>query len=345
MSEATIAATVAMNLGKASPALSATSDAPTEVVRGPALSASGREPVSVAEPVADKPLGDEHKATPPAAPDAKVTDAPVEAKPDAKPEPKADSKSDETPAWAKAEVTKERNRRREAETKATEAQTRLDTALKALEAVTQKPAEKTTEAPRPERRNFDTPEAHEAALEAWTTEKVAAATRAETLRQVEEKAIADKAAVDKQAQEAATKVVLDAWTERSTKAVEQFPDFEDVVYRSVEDGGPNITEHMQAAIVGEEDGPAVAYYLATHTDEALRISGLSPARQLREMGRLSERLEVAAKPRLTSVPKPPVHIGSDNTAVTKSMYDIGSDPGGMDAYASRRNEQLRAARH
>lgn len=344
MTEAALAAAVAANLGTTPPALSATSDAPTAVVGGPALSASNAAPdvntSATAEPVQATDL-DAHHATQP------KTDA---AQPDPEADPAADpaaakvekSAKDDTPAWQKAEITKERNRRREADDKAaaaektaTEAQARLDTALKALEALTNKPAE-TTETPRPARKDFDDPDAYDAALVEWSSKTAADAARAEAAREFEAKTVAEKQAEVERIQKEQSDAVLTQWQDKRTKALEEFPDYEAVV----EADDLQISIPMRDAIMAADNGPALAYHLGKNPAEASRIAALNPMMQLIEMGRMMAAVEAQAKVLPTKVPTPPSHITVGNAAVTKALHEISD----MDEYAARRQEQIRQQR-
>lgn len=66
--------------------------------------------------------------------------------------------------------------------------------------------------------------------------------------------------------------------------IEQFDDFEEVVIATygLEKGDPGywpLTQTMAELILDSDQGPAVAYYLASEPKEARRIAALSPARQ------------------------------------------------------------------
>lgn len=347
MTEAALAAAVAANLGTTPPALSARSDAPTAVVGGPALSASNAAPDvhtgTAAEPVQATDL-DAHHATQPkpdaAQPDPNADPAadPVAAKTD---KPAKEAK-DDTPAWQKAEITKERNRRREADEKAvaaektaTEAQARLDTALKALEALTNKPVE-TTETPRPARKDFDDPDAYDAALVEWSSKTAADAARAEAAKEFEAKTATEKLAEVERVQREQNEVVLNQWQDKRTKAIEEFPDYEAVV----ESDDLQISIPMRDAILAADNGPALAYHLGKNPAEAARIAALNPMMQLMEMGRMMATVEAQAKVVPTRVPTPPAHLSTGNAAVSKGLHEISD----MDEYAARRQEQIRAQR-
>lgn len=335
MTTKALEASVALNMGKAQPALSATSDMPTEVTPGPALSASGSENSA---PPAPAPTA---APTPTAAPADPAAKAPAEGE-----DPAAGDKEDKTPAWQKAEITKERNRRREAEDRATSAEKKADEAnqkaLEALDAI-KKLVPETPDpsvAPRPNRKDFDNPDTYDQALEKWTEDRVTAATRDATVREIEARTASEKAEQDRKTAEEANQAVFDTWSKRAAKVAEEMPDFEEVVYREVKDGGPNITEPMRDAILSLETGPQIAYHLAKNPQEALRISGMPILQQLVEIGRLTTQIEAAAKPGRTNTPPPPQHISGTEGAGPKDIGDMS-----MDEYAAARTPKLRGGRH
>lgn len=327
------------------PALSATSDAPVGARLGPALSAvagKGKPDVAMTPvPVAAK-EPDPVVTQPAKAADAKTDEADsgdeTPAKVDVKPakEPKESAPKDETPAWQKAEITKERNKRREAETANADAQDKLATALKALEQLTGKPtaAEAKVDAPvRPKRADFADPDTYEAALIEHTAKVTAAAVRAET-----ETANAKAADDTKRAEQEAAQTEFQTkqqkvFKERFDKAKEEIPDFEEVV---MNDEVP-VSQAAAHAIMELDNGPEVMYYLGKNPKEAERIAALTPGRQVVEIGRLSVRVE--PKPEISKAPKPATPIQSRNRASEVPLSEMS-----MDDYAEKRNAQLRAQR-
>lgn len=331
------------------PALSATSDAPVGARPGPALSAvAGKGKPDVAMTPAPAVAKDEKPAvTEETTPPAKVADAKTDEadpgdeatpKPDAKPakDAKDSASKDETPAWQKAEITKERNKRREAETANADAQVKLATALKALEQLTGKTpaAEAKVDAPvRPKRSDFTDPEAYDTALIEHTAKVTAAAVRAET-----ETATAKATEDTKRAEQEAAQTEFQAQQQKSfkekfDKAKEAIPDFEEVV---MNDEVP-VSQAAAHAIMELDNGPEVMYYLGKNPKEAERIAALTPGRQVVEIGRLSVRVE--PKPELSKAPKPVTPIQSRNRASEVPLHEMS-----MDDYAEKRNAQLRAQR-
>lgn len=293
------ALTMADVLGKTGPALSATSDMP------------------VAAPLAPAPT--------PAAPTPAPAEAPAEAP---APAPAEAETKDETPAWMKAEITKERNRRREAEARQAESERLLKEALERIP----KPAAEApapAETPKPKRADFDDPDAYDDALIAWGTQRAAAQLRTE--QQTESQRQAEAAAQAKQSEQ--QKVVQQAWAGRRDKALAEMPDYVEVA----ENPDVQISMPMAAVITSVENGPQVAYHLGKNPAEAARIAALSPFEAAVEV-RLISRDLAAKKAEITKAPDPVTRVGARSTAAPKSAQEES-----MEEYAARRTKELQSA--
>lgn len=224
--------------------------------------------------------------------------------------------------------------------------------------------------PRPQRDSFDTPEAYDAAMDAWHEAKTARQIEiklAEEKRHIETEAAAAREAEAQRQREDHIKQQQDAYNERRAKVAAEFEDFAEVVDR---DDLP-ISEPMAVAIMQNEDGPRVAYHLGKHPEIAQRIAAMvipnqfypqghpfagqpipDVPRQLLEMGRLFAtfgtntdmspppvaRVEVpTAPPPITPVRR------STGPAVNRSLEELGNE-GSMEDYAARRMPQLQAER-
>lgn len=250
----------------------------------------------------------------------------------AKPTPKAD----ETPAWMKAEITKTRNAERAAkelaaaaETRATEAQTRLDAALESLKALTPKPPPEPPADPRPLRDSFDSPEAYDAAIEGWGarvaeragTEAREAATR--EAREAAEKTAKDAADA---VQRADVEALAATWSDRYTAAKAKWSDYDEVAGRD----DITISTPMAEAIMRSEVGPDVAYHLGKNPEEAARIAALpTVGAQLFEMGRLAERVAQPAPVRVSRASDPIQPIsgtreGATDTDREETMAEVAA---------------------
>lgn len=230
-------------------------------------------------------------------------------------------KEDTTPPAVKAQITKERNRRRAADEALTAERTRTAELEARLEALQPKPQPVTQ---KPNRADFSDPDEYDDAMIAYGKQVAkgeAAAERAETA---------------KKAAEAESRTL----TESFRSSVEAFsadhPDFEDVFTEDL-----SITIAMSHAIMSADNAAELAYWLGQNPDEARRISGLSDVKAVYELGRISTRLgepeeEDKPKPRKPAPIKP---LGGRSG-------EAGKDPAEMstEEYAAHRNAQLRAER-
>lgn len=113
------------------------------------------------------------------------------------------------------------------------------------------------------------------------------------------------------------------------KGIETYPDFEDV---ALDDDIP-ITEPMADALLLSEKGHDIWYYLGKHPEVAEKIAGMNPVQQIKEIGRLEERLggkQVSAAPKPTTTVQP---RGASSNALSDNL-PIGE-------WMKRRREEAR----
>lgn len=264
-----------------------------------------------------------------------------------------DGKKVPTPPYVKREITKARNKQREADTArvaaesaakvATEAAAAAQRELAELRAKVEapKPAEPVAEAtpdPKPTRDAFEDPDAYDTALTEWgvregerkaetkiATEKAAA--EAETTRKANEAARAT--------QEAEQAKLNADWQARRTAAVEKYPDYAEVA----EAEGLKISDPMAAAIVLAENGADIAYHLGQNPEDAARIAAMpNPMMQLVEIGKLSATL--SAPPQRRAPRARPIEPIDTSTAPA----DTSEAEPDMETYAKQRMAALRQVR-
>lgn len=177
--------------------------------------------------------------------------------------PAEDQASKEAEGLRAAKIAETR-RRQEAEERAAELQRKLDAMQSPV------PEEKG----KPTSDQFDSYDEFIEALTEWKVEE------REKAREVNEKASAQQ----KQAHEAHMRYASNA-----AKFMADHPDFEQIT------ANPDlqITDPMAAAIRESDAGPDIAYSLGKNPQEAARISQLSPASQIREIGKLEAKLTSA----------------------------------------------------
>lgn len=222
-------------------------------------------------------------------------------------------------------------------TAAKEAQAALEARIAEIEAA--RPKEEPKADPRPSRDQFDDPDAYDEAMVDWGKRegiRVAEDAAAEARAKAAEEAKAEAEAKAREAQEAEIASWNTKWTNARTEAIEKYPDYVEVA----EAENVKITGEMAAAILQADNGTDVAYYLGQNPDEAARIAGLTMARQMLEIGRLSERLEAPAPRRRRAAQDAPIEPidTSVNTADTSEAEPT------MEQIAARHAEKA-AARH
>jgi len=122
---------------------------------------------------------------------------------------------------------------------------------------------------------------------------------------------------------------LDAkWKANVAKAVDKYPDFDEVVVKGGKEAKWACSPLMTLGISDSDVGADIAYHLATNPAEALRIYHMDPLGQAREFGRLEGRFMNAGEkkepPRVvTKAPPPPSSLarGSGGKFATPADTD------------------------
>lgn len=302
----------------------------------------------------DMPTGEPAKA-----PEPKVETTKTEAAPKTEGTEEAGKPAKKPISERFSEVTAQRraaeHRADAAVTAANTATDALNKALATIEKLTGKPAQETKaeidktdpQPAMPKRETFATPEAYDAALSnhnadlvQWAMRQATRAATADAEKRAAETKKADTEAAQKKANEDAQAAAIKAYNDRKAKVIDKYPDYADVA----ENPDLQITMPMSVAILNAENGPDVAYWLGQNPDQAARIATLTPLQATIEIGRISARLEASDKPAERKAPPPHKPLGASNAATEQTIYDIGNDPNGMEAYAAKRNQQLREAR-
>ena len=127
--------------------------------------------------------------------------------------------------------------------------------------------------------------------------------------------------------QAAQQQTVEAWNKRVAAA--DIPDFHDVVAAS----DVPMTRVMQDAIMESENGPKLAYHLATNPADAERIAGMTPIGAVRALTLIEEGFK---KPVAVSKATPPISpVGSKATSI-KSLLDVKD----YDEFTKRRAAQI-----
>lgn len=148
---------------------------------------------------------------------------------------------------------------------------------------------------------------------------------------------------------------LDArWAKNLTENKARFPDYDEVVVKGAKEGKWNASPVVAVAIKDSDVGTDLSYHLASHPEEAERISKLSPLEQAREVGRLEVTLKNAleadaakekraaertAKRRVTNAPPPPKRRTSGRGGRTSTNADTDD----FEAFEKMADEKLQKA--
>lgn len=224
------------------------------------------------------------------------------------PKPKVEKEEDDKDAAAQSTTRTQRKiqRRIDAATKDLKEENRkLAERLAALEGkAPEEPAKE--ENPRPKRADFKNDEEYEDALLSWGTAKA-----------LSEKSMRDAHDAEQQR----LQENYDNYRAQVEEFKDEHDDWDDVVNQDI----PMHTG-VQLAVMEQENGAEVIYYLGKHPEYAMRLAEMQPLSAVMEVGRLSERLKAGApgtgeanggqngKPK----PKVPAPFRPVNTAATSS---------------------------
>lgn len=241
---------------------------------------------------------------------------------------------------------------RAAERRAAQEKEALASEIEALKATQPVVQEQPVVDPRPNRDDFDDFEVYADALVEWgkrDQKRVNDAEQAAQRAEADRLAAAEKAQTDKEAKEAEEKALNEEnarisldWQTKVAAAEEKYGDYNEVVMRSPEEGGPTVTPIMAQAMTRTDNGPDVAYFLANNPEESLRIAELqNPILQYGEIMKISGRLSAPQARQRARIPNPIKPI----EATRNDPVQPNPDDEDMEAYAARRLPQLRRERH
>lgn len=142
------------------------------------------------------------------------------------------------------------------------------------------------------------------------------------------------------ATEETQKVIFDAYNKKVSEARGQYDDWDEVVSSA---SNVSIPQSAYVAIVESENGPDVAYYLATHPEEATPLVDMTPTAAVRAIGKISDKLIAEkSKPPVKEKVKPPdpvSPVGASSTRTNLSLDELSPRE-----YIRVRNKQERENR-
>jgi hypothetical protein len=176
----------------------------------------------------------------------------------------------------------------------------------------EKPSEpaKAAAAGKPKLEDFQTLEAYQEALTDWKLDE-----RERTRKEAEARTAAEDAVRKEQ----------DGWTKKEKAARKAHDDYDDLIDTVQIPAGPGVLAARQA-MLEDDNGAELLYYLAKNPKELERIAGLPPASAVLAIGKLSAKFDTPAtengKPKITGAPKPPPPSGRAG----KTASDDPNDP-------------------
>jgi hypothetical protein len=217
------------------------------------------------------------------------------------------------------------NQRKAAESDAQQAKRERDELRARLEAATAR-AEPVKEEPRPDRTKFASDEDYIEAVAEWKADQRLAKRERE---QAEAQAKTERDQLVKN------------WQKAQERARVEIEDYDEVIKAS----DVNLPGHLHQAILESDIGPHLAYYFASHPDEAKRYSAMTATRSLRELGKLEDRLaddaDDAPAPQ-KAAPTPAVEKSKAPAPTTPVKDGRSVDPGpakSYDEYRTRRQAE------
>ncbi len=190
-----------------------------------------------------------------------------------------------------------------------------------------KPADSKTESKEPQRSEFQSYEDYVEAKALWRSEQA-----------IEKRLQAEREARENEGKKAKQEESSKAFKAKVESVIEKgndkYPDFDAVINEAVEDGAISVDSAMYHAFIELDAGHEIAYWLAKNPTEAKRIAGLSPYRQVAEIGKLEDKLSAKKEPRQTMEP-----IAGRNSSTNGLRDDMSTE-----AWIKARNKQIRDSR-
>lgn len=171
------------------------------------------------------------------------------------------------------------------------------------------PAKPAESAGKPRLHDFPTLEAYQEALTDW---------------KINEREAAKQADAEKREAEAAAAKLQTDWQTSEQAARTAHPDYDDIVQSVRAPEGPGVPA-MRQAMLEDELGAEILYYLAGHPDEMKKIAGMPLASAAKEIGKLAVRLAPppasdSGKPKpqhVSGAPRPPAPLSRPSAGTTK----------------------------
>ena len=117
-------------------------------------------------------------------------------------------------------------------------------------------------------------------------------------------------------QQAAVKKLTQDWEAKSSRGMQKYDDFDEIV------GELKPQSAWAVAVMEEDNGDEIAYYLGKHLKEMHKIAALTPAGQIREIAKLSIKLAATPEaPKKASKAPPPINPVTEPAAPSGELRE------------------------
>lgn len=257
--------------------------------------------------------GELPKAEEPKPPATAVESAPVNGEPTPPVKTAPESEPDDSQETDESQPSRPSSRQRRID-KLTRENAELQRRLEALTPQAAPPPAAPVETPaaagRPVLKDFQTLEEYTEALTEWKINQREAAQQAEH---------------EKRAAQAAAKALQDSWSAKDAAAAKAHPDYRELMDATEIPEGPGVLAARQA-LLEEDNGAEILYWLASRPAELKRIAALPPTKAVLEIGKLAVALTSPSspenhKPKVTSAPRPPAPLSHGTVRTADNIYD------------------------
>lgn len=163
---------------------------------------------------------------------------------------------------------------------------------------------------RPVLKDFQTLEEYTEALTDWKLNQREAARQAEN---------------ERRAAATAAQALQDSWAAKDAAAAKAHPDYRELMDTTEIPEGPGVLAARQA-LLEEDNGAEILYWLASRPAELKRVAALPPTKAVLEIGKLAAALAAPAspenpKPKVSSAPRPPSPLVHGGAKVTRDILN------------------------
>lgn len=123
--------------------------------------------------------------------------------------------------------------------------------------------------------------------------------------------------------------LMQSYQSRAAEFMKTAPDFNEAIAEAEEMGAPPLGQEVISAIMESEVGPQISYWLAKNVNKAVELAQMSPARRMKEIGKIEAQFTktaptstTAPTTRQTAAPAPIKPVNGSAPKPTKSEYEM-----------------------